>query len=161
MKKRQFWKNYRKPLQSGLYYCPNWRSCSGTNDQPSVKYCKKECGENNWRSEFEAKAQFVKLMKREGFSISGWKLEENPAAGVYIFLCRKKGYKEITLKSHDNQYRIEVFDPLHYKNVEMKNMKAAFSCIFQNAIYCPSNKNAQSFNIKRRNKYKRNKEHLF
>lgn len=153
MKKRQFWKNYKKPLQSSLYYCPNWGvSCLEPSDQPI------EC---NWRSEFEAKSQFVKLMKREGFSISGWRLEENPVAGVYIFLCRKKGYKEITLNRHDNQYRIEVFDPLHYENVEMKSMKSAISCIFQDAVYCPSNKNAQSFNIKRRNKYKRNKEHLF
>ena len=134
MNKRQAWKQQEKENERGLaqnimIYCPNWKMCCA---EPA-----EECFECRTYYYLKAQQTFRKMLKREGFSVSGWKFAECPAKGVYIFYNHKK-HKEITLETDDNvNYSITVYDFHSLRNIEYPTIKEALRSPLHTYFYAP------------------------
>ena len=129
MNKRQSKKEYKKLGKSIRFCCSNY----GTDvcEEPE------ECLMCEEYQSMLTKKTFVKMLKKEGFSTSGWKFAENPATGVYIFYNHKK-HKEITLETGDyKSYAITVYDFHSLTNVAYLSMDDALKSPYHNFFYAP------------------------
>lgn len=127
MNKRLSKKEYgRKIHKNKRFYCI-WNLCM----------TQEECLGCSTYHSLLAQKTFLKLLKREGLSASGWRYAENPTNGVYIFYNDKKK-KEITLETGDNtHYSITVYDFHSCTNIEYKSMTEALKSPLQGYFYAP------------------------
>ena len=127
MNNRQSKKEYgRKISKNKRFYCI-WNLCN-THE---------ECLSCRTYHSLLAQKEFLKLLKREKLSASGWRYVENPTTGVYIFYNDKKK-KEITLETGDNKhYAITVYDFYSCTNKEYKTMTDALKSPLQGYFYAP------------------------
>ena len=149
MNKRQAIKEYRKELALNIRFdCINWRA--GKCDVPE------ECTTCGEYYSFRAQKAFRKMLKKEGISVSGWRLAEIPATGVYIFYNGKKR-KEITLETGDNKnFAITVYDFNTSTNIEYPSMATALKSRQQMFFYAPELHKGSTRKVKKqeyRNKY--------
>ena len=76
-------------------YCINWgMGCA--NGHPDVYPGDRSDYLFSCKEKMDAYKHLAKRLKKEGYSLSGWKFFESPAENVYIFQNRKK-WKDITV----------------------------------------------------------------
>ena len=130
MNKRQAKKEYRKALVQDIHIFCYGYTPECCEEQEKYLNCSDYC-------KLLAHRAFVKILKKEGFSTSGWEFAENPAKGVYIFYNHKK-HKEITLETGNHKsFDITVYDFHSSTNVEYPSIVEALKSPYHTFFYAP------------------------